>query len=271
MKLIGIKIFCVLTLLLLSVAASCRFVMPERYVNYNGGRVNVDLPNGTKNAENDIGIDKETSLVISLPDDTNIFIEKSRSPIEKADLRVKLNDLMKDKAEPDRMVYVAASVFDDYGTVVEILNAIRMADVSRAGLLANRLRGDGPSRFVVEIPAEPDPNEDLSMRKPNPLTLVVSVGSDLKLRLNMDDSGSINDPEPLISKLLEIFQQRLEQHAYKAGAEMRTDLPESERIEKTLIIKGTRSLKYGDVIKVIDAAKGAGAYPIVMQIDDLAP
>ena len=40
---------------------------------------------------------------------------------------------------------------------------------------------------------------------------------------------------------------------------------------KTLIIKGTRSLRYGDVIKIIDAVKGSDADPIFLQIDDLAP
>jgi biopolymer transport protein ExbD len=255
-------------LLLIVPGASCSFVMPERYATYNGGRVNVDLPSGTKTAETDRGVDKDTSVVISLPDDTNIFIGKSRSPIVKTDLRIKLRDLMKDKAEPDRMVYVAASVFDNYGTVVEVLNEIRMAEVFRAGLLANRLRGDGPSRFAVQIPEPPDPNRDISTLKPNPLILVVSVTPDLKLKLNQDDYGSVNDSEPLSAMLLKIFQQRLEQHAYKPGVETRTDLPESERIEKTLIIKADRSIKYGDVIKVIDAVKGSGAVPIVLQIDD---
>jgi biopolymer transport protein ExbD len=107
--------------------------------------------------------------------------------------------------------------------------------------------------------------------KPNPLTLVVSVTRDLKLKLNQDDYGSIDDLGPLSKKLLEIFEMRLVQHVYKPGVELRSDLRESERIEKTLIIKGTRSLKYGDVIKVIDAVKFAGASPIVLQIDDLAP
>jgi biopolymer transport protein ExbD len=244
--------------------------MPERYANYNGGRVNVNLPNHTKTAETDIGIDKETSLVISLPDDNNIFVGKSRSPIPKDMLREKLKERLKDRTDPEQMVYVAASVFDNYGAVVEVLNEIRMAGVSRAGLLANRLRGDGPSRFAVEIPAEPNPTEDIGTRKPDPLMLVVSVTPDLQLKLNMDDYGSVNDPDPLSAKLLQIFKLREENFAVKPGFETRTDLPLSERIEKTLIIKANRSLKYGEVIKIIDAVKGAGAFPIVLQIDDLS-
>lgn len=270
MNVIRIKILFLITLPLIAGGASCRFVMPERYANYNGGRVNVDLPNGVKNAEADINIDKETSAVISLPDETNIFFGTSRSPSPKEMLREKLEAWLRDRNDPDQMVYVAASVFANYGAVTDVLHQIRMAGVSRAGLLANRLRGDGPSRFAVDIPAEPDRNQDLSTMKPNPLMLVVSVTPDLKLKLNQEDYGSIDDPAPLSKKLSEIFQLRLEQRAYKPGLELRTDLPESERVEKTLIIKANRSLKYGDVIKVIDAAKGSGAYPLVLQIDDLA-
>jgi biopolymer transport protein ExbD len=49
----------------------------------------------------------------------------------------------------------------------------------------------------------------------------------------------------------------------------RLDLPEDVRIEKTVFIKGPRSLPYGEVAKVIDGLKGAGASPIGLQIDDL--
>jgi periplasmic protein TonB len=49
--------------------------------------------------------------------------------------------------------------------------------------------------------------------------------------------------------------------------EMRTDLPESERVEKTVFVKASDSIKYGDFIRVIDTVKGAGANPIGFRID----
>src|SRR5918994_7686825 len=54
-----------------------------------------------------------------------------------------------------------------------------------------------PSRFKADIPTQRDPNEDLSRLKPNPLTLVVTIGTDLSIRLNQDNLGSVNDPTPL--------------------------------------------------------------------------
>lgn len=126
-----------------------------------------------------------------------------------------------------------------------------------------------PSRFQADIPTQRDPNEDLSKLKPNPLTLVVSIAPDLSIKLNQDSLGSVNDPSPLAQKLALTFQQRKEQRAYKIGMENRTDLKEDERIEKTVFVKAPRALHYGDVVKVIDAIKGAGANPVGLQVDDL--
>ncbi len=50
--------------------------------------------------------------------------------------------------------------------------------------------------------------------------------------------------------------------------ESRIDLPQSERIEKTLYVKADQSLKYGEVLKLIDELKGTGANPIGVVIDD---
>jgi biopolymer transport protein ExbD len=126
-----------------------------------------------------------------------------------------------------------------------------------------------PSRFKADIPTQRDPNEDASKLKPNPLTLVVSISTDLQLKLNQEAMGSVNDPSALAAKLQQVFQQRKEQHAYKYGMEAASNIPEDQRIEKTVFVKAPRALHYGDVVKVIDAIKGAGANPVGLQVDDL--
>ena len=126
-----------------------------------------------------------------------------------------------------------------------------------------------PSRFKADIPTQRDPNEDLSKLKPNPLTLVVSISHDLQIKLNQDPLGSVNDTTPLAQKLALTFQQRKDQHAYRVGMETRQDVKEDDRIEKTVFVKAPRAARYGDVVKVIDAIKGAGASPVGLQVDDL--
>src|ERR1044072_9710288 len=89
-----------------------------------------------------------------------------------------------------------------------------------------------PSRFKADIPTQRDPNEDLSKLKPNPLTLVVSIASDLSIKLNQDNMGSVNDTAPLAQRLAQGFQQRKEQRAYKEGMEPASPVGEEGRIEK---------------------------------------
>lgn len=125
-----------------------------------------------------------------------------------------------------------------------------------------------PTRFKALVPQEPEPDPNRVV-KPNPLTLVVSIDGDLKTKLNLDEFGSVNDTGRLSARLAQIFEDRKQNHAYATGMENRTDLPEDERIQKTVFVKAPRSLKYGDVVKVIDALKGAGAKPVGLQIDDL--
>ncbi len=123
-----------------------------------------------------------------------------------------------------------------------------------------------PTDFKAKIPQEPKKDG----AEPNINTLVVALNSDLTLRLNTEsDMGTVHNTEKLIARLSEIFKQRTENRVYADGTEFRNGLSEVERIEKTVFIKASRSIDYGNVVKVIDAVKIAGANPISLQIDDL--
>lgn len=118
-----------------------------------------------------------------------------------------------------------------------------------------------PSRFEAKVPAEPKPDQQQNA-KPNPLTLVVAVNkADMKLSLNKDPFGDVSDPSALTNRLNEIFKDRENNGVFREG---------TNEVEKTVFIKSPRSVKYGDVVKVIDAVKQAGAQPIGLQIDDLS-
>ena len=123
-----------------------------------------------------------------------------------------------------------------------------------------------PTDFKTKIPQSPT-NEIVGA---NPHTLVVALNRDASLKLNNEsDFGTVETPEKLVETLAEIFRRRTENRAYSAGAELRTNLTEDEKIERTVFIKAPRSIDYGRVVKVIDAVKTAGANPIGLQIDDL--
>jgi biopolymer transport protein ExbD len=118
-----------------------------------------------------------------------------------------------------------------------------------------------PSRFEAKVPAEPKPEDQQVNPKPNPLTLVVAINkSDRKVTLNNEAMGDVSDASALTNKLSAVFKDREAGGVFREG---------TNEVEKTLFIKSPRSVRYGDVVKVIDAAKQAGAQPIGLQIDDL--
>jgi biopolymer transport protein ExbD len=124
-----------------------------------------------------------------------------------------------------------------------------------------------PHSFAAKLPAQPD---DID-RVVNDKTLVVTVQPDHTLKLNGLDSdmGTVEDPSKLSVALVTLFKLRTINHVYRAEMVTRLDVPEEHRIEKTVFIKAPRSIAYGQVAKVIDGLKGAGAEPVGLQLDDL--
>ena len=122
------------------------------------------------------------------------------------------------------------------------------------------------ARFEAKVPSLPD---DRAMQ-PNPLTLLVTIEPDHTLKLNaLADMGTVEDTAKLSLKLSEVFQERKRNHTYRYDLLNRVDLPEDLRVEKTVFIKAPRKIGYGDVAKVIDSIKGAGAVPVGLQLDGL--
>ncbi len=136
--------------------------------------------------------------------------------------------------------------------------------------------------FIVKVSKEFNPNfsdEELSqyvadgyelpngfLEKRNtflhysPMLLVVSVQKDGIIKLNVQNEGDLSNLQPLTNNLMNIFDEREKNLVFEE---------ESNNILKKVIIRSNRSIKYGDVVKVIDAVKSSGAKPIVLQIDDL--
>ena len=123
-----------------------------------------------------------------------------------------------------------------------------------------------PYRFEAKLPSPPDD----SVLLPNINTLVVTIEADRTLKLNgRSDMGTVDDSAKLSAALVSLFAQRKINRAYRAEMLTRVDIPEEHRIEKTVFIKAPRSIPYGEVAKVIDGLKGAGAEPVGLQLDNL--
>jgi biopolymer transport protein ExbD len=116
-----------------------------------------------------------------------------------------------------------------------------------------------PSRFEAKIPQV---SQDRAPAVPNPETLIVIVGEDSALKINKQaDMGTVSEPGKMIEALANTFRMR------RAIAQSEARNP--DEIERTVFIKARSLTTYGDVAKVVDAVKMAGAFPISLAIDDL--
>jgi biopolymer transport protein TolR len=126
-----------------------------------------------------------------------------------------------------------------------------------------------PARFRAFVPEPPeDPRERLS-----PQTLVVSVEGAGALKLIRGAAvvaeGSVEEPGEVASRLAREWRERIAAGRWKEGFESRADLAPGRRIERTVFVRAPRSLRYGEVARVIDAVTGAGAQPVGLQTDEL--
>jgi biopolymer transport protein ExbD len=123
-----------------------------------------------------------------------------------------------------------------------------------------------PARFKTRVPSPPENSKSDAP----PDGLVVTINADRTVALNNQSGlGTVDDLGKLNQLLADTFAQRRANHAYSLEGQIATNLPEEERLQKTVFIRAPRSLRYLEVVKVIDGIKGAGANPIGLQLDEL--
>jgi biopolymer transport protein TolR len=114
------------------------------------------------------------------------------------------------------------------------------------------------ARFKTRIPEPPLPSDrnlpawDMNLR--------VDLSGDQTIKINGTDAGSLGN----LSRLMGILSETISLRTTKGYIDPSTGL-----IAKTVFIKAPRSVKYGDVAKLIDGVKGSGANPVGLQIDEL--
>jgi len=214
---------------------------------------NVYLPRNFKNADPSPKLDK-SAVVISILDSTHIWVGRS----EYSDLNGFGEIENAVRQAPQKLVYVRAASPLDYVTVVKAIDSAR-----RSGALEFALHVQMPTgadrQFTVKI--LPEPGATFSEKK-DPTLIGVMLSADSKISLvkggledgllgpggSKEDMGTLSDT----SRLSRALTQTL-----------------GDRTDRKVTIKATRATSYNDVVTIIDAVKGAGALPIVLQIDDL--
>ena len=102
--------------------------------------ITVALPKNMQNPDVDPNIIKESSIVISVPNDGEYYLGKQR--VAKEQLSDKVDTMLKGiKNENDRIVYIKSGVNVSYGDVVTVINEVRKLGVDKIGLVADKKKG----------------------------------------------------------------------------------------------------------------------------------
>jgi biopolymer transport protein ExbD len=95
------------------------------------------LPKDMKNPDLDKAITNESSVVISIPKDGEVYLGKKRVQIEQLVDEVG-HMLEKNNNIHDRIVYIKSGVGVAYGEVVNVINQVRKLGVDQIGLVADK-------------------------------------------------------------------------------------------------------------------------------------
>ncbi len=112
--------------------------------------VSVALPREMRNPDEDPNIIKESSVVLAITQDGQVYFKKER--IDKADLKAKVDSMMENKTGPDRIVYIRSDINANYGAVVDLINSVRESGIDQIGLVADKKKG-GDAAPAVPAPA----------------------------------------------------------------------------------------------------------------------
>ncbi|HEY0460839.1 MAG TPA: biopolymer transporter ExbD [Pyrinomonadaceae bacterium] len=232
----------------------------------------VNLPENVKYVDYDYDIDKETSMILTLTSDNKLKqknnvpgkAERTENIITKEELAEKLKNFSEVTSPDKQIVYLKADINASYENVLQVFDIIRKAEIGKVGLVViGEKKESDPyqtyaAKLEVKLPAPIDETDEPA--RPNPLTLAAMLKSDGTLTLNNEEMGTISAPEKLENKLVEVFKQREANGIFREG---------TNEVEKTVFLKVSKSSKYGDFIKLVEAVRGAGTEPVGIQFDDL--
>jgi biopolymer transport protein ExbD/biopolymer transport protein TolR len=115
--------------------------------------VSVALPREMRNPEEDPAIIKDTSVVVAITADNELYIGKNK--IEKDALKTEVDKKMENKKPEERIVYIRSDINTNYGSVVDVINTIRESGIDQIGLVADKKKGGGTAPAGGAAPGAP--------------------------------------------------------------------------------------------------------------------
>jgi biopolymer transport protein ExbD len=211
------------------------------------------VPVSMKNAYIDPEIENESSVIVTLPNNNQVLVGKDAVPVEKAVLGGRLKESAQNLSPERRFIYLKTAPDVEFKILRQVLEILRRHDLDRLKLIVSQSdKTDANAVFEVKLPAAP-PHSDVII-KPNPLYLAARIKNDGQLFLNAEPQNL----DGLKKLLREVFRDRAENGIFREG---------TNEVEQTVFVDPEPNVKYGEIVKIIDALKEAGASPIVFKLD----
>ena len=105
--------------------------------------VSVALPRDMNNPDEDPAIIKESSVVVAITENGDIYLGKKK--IDADQLKTEIDQKMAGKVDTERIVYLRSDINANYGQVVSTINLIRDAGIDQIGLVADKRKGGAPA------------------------------------------------------------------------------------------------------------------------------
>jgi len=204
----------------------------------------INVPVGFENAEpvSDMSPDRTISVVTTSRfvglDEVYGDLNLERSVTEMID------------ADSGRAIYLQAGIGNDYGDVLSVLSVIRAAGSHSVALAVSPNKDSDVHKHALTVQLSKEP-EAPSKAKPNPMALDVEVKADGHIVLNGKPAGTLEDIGKLTTSLTDTIKSR------------------ANASDKIVTVKGTKTSRYWEIVKVVSAGKGTGASAIVLVVDDI--
>lgn len=154
----------------------------------------------------------------------------------------------KNRLEP--IIIVKSDSTVNFGKLLQIIKSLRISPKQKIKLQI-------AENYYVAIPSL-TAEQNFEVR-PYPFTLIAELRGNSTILLNGEQYGNFSNMSPLTDKLKDVFRAREKNGFFRAG---------SNEVEKTVFVAAPDSVKFSDVIKLIQSVAESGASPIGLQIED---
>ena len=114
--------------------------------------VTVAIPRETNSPDVDPAIIKESSVVLSIPNDGEYYLGKEK--INKTDIGTEVKRRMEKKPPEEQIVYIKSGVGVSYGDVVSVIDEVRRkGEVQQIGLVADKKKKGAVAPEAAPAPA----------------------------------------------------------------------------------------------------------------------